>query len=256
MPAIVLAVQNLEERNMGSNVKLILACDMSDIRAGVSVIDKTAAEVDIVKIGLEAMTAEDVDGKTLARIFRHRALNVHDQDVMWDMKIHDVANTMSNATRNIVRYGSQLFTLHATASDQALSAVAKAVEGTNVMPLAVTVLTDLDEPQCQSRFACSPKSAVVEFARNAWFCGIRGFVCSALEAAAIRDALPNAYIVTPGIRPLWAVKPDEQKRVTTPTQAKQAGVNAIVVGRPIYNPPLSHTEADAAHDIRMELDAA
>jgi orotidine-5'-phosphate decarboxylase len=192
----------------------------------------------------------------LARHFRRQASNIHDLDIFEDWKIHDVANTMANAARNIVARESRFFTLHATASDAALEAVARAAENRRVTPLAVTVLTDLDEPQCQSRFACSPKSAVVAFARNAWSFGIRGFVCSPLEAADIRDVLPDAYIVTPGIRPLWAVAPDEQKRVTTPTMAKRAGVNAIVVGRPIYQPPLSHTEASAAEDIRKELEAA
>lgn len=241
---------------MQKRVKLIFACDVSELGLGKTLINKTASHIDTVKVGLEAYTAEDAVGVTLGRHLRHYAANIHDLDVMEDWKLHDVSNTMAKAAQNIVARRSSLFTLHASASDAALEAVAKAAEGTEVMPLAVTVLTDLDESQCQSRFAYSSGSTVVAFAKNAHSLGIRGFVCSPHEAQLIREVLPEAYIVTPGIRPLWAVAKDEQKRVTTPTQAKRAGVDAIVVGRPISKPPPSHTETQAALEIRQELDAA
>lgn len=124
------------------------------------------------------------------------------------------------------------------------------------MALAVTVLTDFDSDQCMSRFGCTHITAVVDFARMAYREGIRGLVCSAQEARYIRDTLPDVYIVTPGIRPEWATSKDEQHRITTPTEAKKAGVDAIVVGRPIYNPPLTYSHRDAAQMIREELAAA
>ena len=127
-------------------VNLIFACDVSEFGLGRALIAKVAPHIDVVKLGLEAMTAESEFGVSLAVGLRSEAFH-HSLDVMWDMKIHDVANTMSNATKNIVRYGSKLFTLHATASDQALEAVAMAAEGTDVLPVAVTVLTDLDNPR-------------------------------------------------------------------------------------------------------------
>jgi len=42
--------------------------------------------------------------------------------------------------------------------------------------------------------------------------------------------------VTPGVRPEWAGHGD-QKRVMTPREAIQAGADAIVIGRPITQPP-------------------
>lgn len=241
---------------MGTGVKLIFACDVSELSLGLTVIEKVYPHIDVVKIGLEAMTAEDNHrGETLARSFRIRAQE-RSKDVMEDWKLLDVKNTMLGATRNIVKRGSRFFTIHATASDEALEAVAEAAKGRSIA-LAVTVLTDLDDPQCQSRFSCSSASAVEQFARNAYVCGIRGFVCSAQEARIIRQRLGgDVTIVTPAIRPLWAVKPDEQKRITTPAQAVQAGADAVVVGRPISQPPPLHTEASAAQAIREELNAA
>jgi orotidine-5'-phosphate decarboxylase len=234
--------------------KLIFACDVSDGLLGDTIITKVAPHIDFVKVGLEAMTANARYGGTLAQQFQERA-KMYEKETMWDMKLHDVSNTMGNAARNIVQSGAQLFTLHATASDEALAAVAEAA-GDKAIALAVTVLTDLDEPQCQSRFGCSPASAVVTFAKNAYSWGIKGFVCSGHEAPLIREALPKAYIVTPGIRPLYSVKADEQKRIMTPVQAKNAGADAIVVGRPIYDPPLGYTEHRAALEISQELASA
>ena len=237
--------------------KLVFACDVSDLSLGEMLIRKTAGHIDIVKIGLEAMTAEDGDGTTLASKLRRYAIG-RQHPVMWDMKLHDIESTMAKAARNIAKLGSDFLTIHAAACDKALAAVAAAADGAGggAMPLAVTVLTDLDESQCYSRFHATPDTAVRHFAKNAHRLGIRGFVCSAKEARIIRDSLPDAYIMTPGIRPLWAVARDEQKRVTTPAQAKQAGADAIVVGRPISKPPPFHTEASAAQAIKEELEAA
>lgn len=234
--------------------QLILACDVSDLTVGQTLIEKTALHVDLVKIGLEAMTAEDSAGMTLASQLRRFCGN-HGKKVMWDNKLLDIENTMAKAARNIAGLGSYFFTIHATASNAALAAVAEAA-GSRSMPLAVTVLTDLDDPQCVTRFGDKSAGTVKRFAKNARRWGIRGFVCSPKEARIIRDAVPDAFIVTPGVRPQWAVTPDEQKRVTTPADAKNAGANAIVVGRPISNPPKMYTEAEAAREIKAELEAA
>jgi orotidine-5'-phosphate decarboxylase len=234
--------------------KLIFACDVSDLALGRTLIQKTAEHVDMVKLGLEAMTAQDAAGAALAPQLCRYAGSMKRQ-VMWDMKLHDIGNTMRAATRNILKLEASLFTIHAAASDGALAAVAKEAAG-KAMPLAVTVLTDLGSEQCYWRYRASLDVTIRHFAKNVRRQGIRGFVCSPHEVRAIREAVPDAYIVTPGIRPEWAVAKDEQKRVTTPMQAKQAGADAIVVGRPISQPPRTHTPASAAQEIKRELEAA
>lgn len=234
--------------------KLILACDVSDSRTGDDLITAVAPHINLVKIGFEAFTAPAQYGGTVGDLMLTRA-DICEKGVMLDLKIHDVANTMRAAARNIAKLGVEMFTIHATASNDALAAVAEEA-GDRAIALAVTVLTDLDDSQCYSRFHASSAVAVAHFARNARKWGIRGFVCSPKEAGIIRDSVPDAYIVTPGIRPAWAVEKDEQKRVTTPAQARRAGADAIVVGRPISKPPAGYTQASAAQAIKEELAAA
>jgi orotidine-5'-phosphate decarboxylase len=63
--------------------------------------------------------------------------------------------------------------------------------------------------------------------------GLDGVVCSAQEAIMLKQQLGNAFkLVTPGIRPAGFAK-DDQQRVMTPQQAMLAGVDYIVIGRPI-----------------------
>jgi orotidine-5'-phosphate decarboxylase len=62
--------------------------------------------------------------------------------------------------------------------------------------------------------------------------GIDGVVCSPMEAGLIRNAMgKNFIIVTPGIR--FEDMKDDQKRALSPSEIKDAGVNYIVVGRPV-----------------------
>ena len=60
-----------------------------------------------------------------------------------------------------------------------------------------------------------------------------GVCASPLEIEPIRkNCGDNFLIITPGIRPKWAVRND-QYRYTTPIEAVQLGADYIVVGRPI-----------------------
>ena len=62
--------------------------------------------------------------------------------------------------------------------------------------------------------------------------GVDGLVCSAEEAAHLRDiAGAGMVLVTPGIRPAGSATGD-QKRIMTPAAAIAAGADYLVVGRP------------------------
>ena len=74
----------------------------------------------------------------------------------------------------------------------------------------------------------------MELASLAKASGLDGVVASAQEASLLKQELGKDFIVvTPGIRPKWAMQKGDQRRVLTPRQAVEAGADYIVVGRPI-----------------------
>jgi orotidine-5'-phosphate decarboxylase len=74
---------------------------------------------------------------------------------------------------------------------------------------------------------------VAHLATLALTAGCDGVVASVQEAPRLRLMLgPAALIVAPGIRPADAT-PGDQVRVATPAAAIRAGVDLLVVGRPI-----------------------
>ena len=80
--------------------------------------------------------------------------------------------------------------------------------------------------------------------------GIRGFVCSPQEVAALRALTgPDGVLVVPGIRPAGAAIGD-QKRVAGPGEALRLGASYLVVGRPITQ---AAKPADAAQAILQEM---
>jgi orotidine-5'-phosphate decarboxylase len=96
-----------------------------------------------------------------------------------------------------------------------------------------------------------PASEQVErLARLARQSTLDGVVCSAHEIAMLRRAIGKDFLlVTPGIRPVGADLAD-QKRVMTPVEARRAGADILVIGRPISAAP---DPAAAARAIAEEL---
>jgi orotidine-5'-phosphate decarboxylase len=102
----------------------------------------------------------------------------------------------------------------------------------------------------------SPADQVELVARMALNTGIRGFVCSPQEVAALRAITgPDGVLVIPGIRPAGAdttsgARIDDQKRIATPADALRNGASFLVVGRPITQAP---NPAKAAEAILAEM---
>ena len=108
-------------------------------------------------------------------------------------------------------------------------------DGTRPLLIAVTQLTSTDQ-QAMERdlWIREPIDEVVmHYAENAKAAGLDGVVCSPLEAGKVHVRCGDAFLtVTPGVRFADSAAGD-QKRVTTPAQAKALGSDYIVVGRPI-----------------------
>ena len=209
--------------------KIIIALDVPDTDGALRLIDSIADHGEppaLCKIGLELFTAK---GPSVVKAVKARGC-----EIFLDLKFHDIPNTVAHAIRSAAGLGVAMTTIHAVGGPVMMEAAAKSVEGTDLLILAVTVLTSMDSDQLSSTgINVEPKEQVLRLAGLASAAGIGGIVCSPLEISAIRGSFGNNLrIVTPGVRPTWAAAGD-QKRVMTPAEAVKAGSDWLVIGRPI-----------------------
>ena len=178
-----------------------------------------------LKIG---MTLFYQEGPKIVKEFKDMGFNI-----FVDLKLHDIPHQVEGATKSVIETGADMFTCHASGGPEMLKAIAQASAG-KAISLGVTVLTSLsDEDLATMGYKNKSAEQVSLFAGLVKQAGLSGVVCSAQEAKMLREQLgPDAYIVTPGIRPANAEVGD-QSRVTTPEMAFRGGSSHIVVGRPI-----------------------
>ena len=211
----------------GQSDKLIVALDFPHAAAALACVDALGASIAWYKVGLELYLAA---GDSIVAELRQRG-----RSVFLDLKLHDIPNTVAAAVRSLARLQPELLTVHAAGGRAMLTAAAEAAHALPRPPrlLAVTVLTSMDAAAlAETGVSAAPAAQVLKLGQLADDSGIDGIVCSPEEAASLRRSLPHALLVTPGIRPAGATLGD-QKRVTTPRAALDAGAGMLVVGRPI-----------------------
>lgn len=181
-----------------------------------------------MKIGMTLYYAE---GPAIVKAFKDMGYNV-----FLDLKFHDIPHQVHGAAASAIASGADMITMHAVGGVPMMEAAQEAVSesGKDVISLAITVLTSMDEETLAQTGVNRPiveqVKALAGCARTA---GLSGVVASPQEAAMLRGLLgPDAFIVTPGVRPVGADKGD-QSRIATPKQAFDNGASHIVVGRPI-----------------------
>jgi orotidine-5'-phosphate decarboxylase len=152
--------------------------------------------------------------------------------------------------------GVWMVNVHALGGRKMMSAAREALEGQTLRPklIAVTVLTSMGtEDLAEIGLAGEPQDNVLRLAKLTQDCGLDGVVCSAREAAPLRNMLGKDFcLVTPGIRPASA-SADDQVRIATPAQALRDGASYLVIGRPITQ---AADPLQALKNINLEIGAA
>lgn len=163
-----------------------------------------------------------------------------DFDVFLDLKYHDIPNTVAKACIAAAEMGVWMVNVHALGGRKMMMAAKEAINSCDHQPklIAVTILTSMEtEDLVEVGLAGTPQDNVLRLAKLAKESGLDGVVCSAQEAAILRDQLGADFcLVTPGIRPTTAAVND-QKRIMTPSSAMAAGSSYLVIGRPITQAP-------------------
>lgn len=228
---------------------IVFPLDLPDYEQAMPYVEKLSPHVGLFKVGLELFVSQ---GPSVIRSIK----NAGPAEVFLDLKLHDIPATMKRAFMAASRHGVRFVTAHCDAGDRALREISNISDGQTQI-LAVTVLTSMDQQALLNigyapRYANDISSLVLLRAQMAKHAGCHGIVCSGKEIGQMRRALgPDFVMVTPGIRPSWAVVGnDDQKRIVTPAQAVEAGADYIVIGRPIRD---AKDPADAAKRVAEEI---
>lgn len=218
----------------------IVPLDVRTAKEALELVEQLGDRCTFYKVGNELFTAE---GPSIVRALRERG-----RDVFLDLKFHDIPNTVAGGVRNAVDLGARLVTVHATGGRKMLEAAVRAAEGSPCGVLAVTVLTSLDASEIGAAWGRGDVDVSTEVQRlsaSAADARAHGVVCSGLEAAAVSKAFSDRLaILVPGVRAAGAATQD-QARVVTPRQAKEAGASYVIIGRIVTAAPDRRAAMDA-----------
>jgi orotidine-5'-phosphate decarboxylase len=207
---------------------VIVALDFDQPADALALADRIDPVRAAMKVGLELYTR---GGPQLVRDLVHRG-----HRVFLDLKFHDIPNTVASACRVARDLGVWMVDVHAGGGAAMLDAARTAIGSGHGVPLliGVTVLTSMADAELPALGLPADAAAQVDrLAALAAAAGLDGVVCSGREAARLRAAHGEAWqLVCPGIRPAGAASGDQQ-RTLTPAEARAAGADWLVVGRPI-----------------------
>ena len=210
------------------NPRIIVALDYAEEKSALNLVARLEPSLCRVKVGKELFTAA---GPAFIEQLMRRGF-----EIFLDLKFHDIPNTTAQACKAASALGVWMINVHALGGRKMLEAAKEAVLTSARPPklIAVTVLTSMAQADLNDiGITATPAEMVLRLARLAQDSGLDGVVCSAQEAALLRQYCGAEFcLVTPGIRPADAAA-DDQSRVMTPRAALEQGAHYLVIGRPI-----------------------
>jgi len=213
---------------MGKDV--IIACDFDSAEKTFAFLDNFKGKKPFVKIGMELYYAE---GPAIVKELKKLG-----HKIFLDLKLHDIPNTVKKSMAVLSSLDVDICNVHAGGTVKMMQAALEGLtrsDGTRPLLIAVTMLTSTDQSAMENDLLIREPidKVVMHYAKNAKDAGLDGVVCSPLEAQKVHEVCGSGFLtVTPGVR-FSDGDVGDQKRVMTPAQAKKAGSDYIVVGRPI-----------------------
>ncbi|ENE3044665.1 orotidine-5'-phosphate decarboxylase [Escherichia coli] len=212
-----------------TNSPVVVALDYHNRDAAMAFIDKIDPRDCRLKVGKEMFT---LFGPQFVRELQQRGF-----DIFLDLKFHDIPNTAAHAVAAAADLGVWMVNVHASGGARMMAAAREALVpfGKDApLLIAVTVLTSMEASDLADLgVTLSPADYAERLAALTQKCGLDGVVCSAQEAVRFKQVFGQEFkLVTPGIRPQGSDAGD-QRRIMTPEQALAAGVDYMVIGRPV-----------------------
>ncbi len=212
---------------------LVVALDVPDPDRAATLVGELAPLGVLFKIGYEAFYRY---GAQIEAVLASRGASY-----ALDLKLHDIPRTVHAAVRAVVRPGVRILTVHALGGAAMLEAAVEAARERGAelgIPApqiyAVTILTSIEGADLgELGLSGGPGENAIRLAGLARDARCAGVVCSVREAADLKAYFGREFgTFCPGIRPAGSAHGD-QKRAATPRDARDAGVDYAVVGRPV-----------------------
>lgn len=226
--------------------RLIFALDVESLKEAKRLLDILEGKIGIVKVNSLAVACPEI-----VSMVQKRGI-----DVWRDFKHHDIPGTVASFIKADIEAGLVMSTVHTLGGVQMMKYAVKAAENSSLKILGITILTSHNQASFNTEIGVHGiiRDKVIHLAQLAEKAGLSGVVASAKEARMLRRVLrPETLIVTPGIKPIWATKREDQSRVTTPYEAIFDGADYIVVGSAIRK---NENPDDAADKIVAEIEKA
>ncbi|ELC3194303.1 orotidine-5'-phosphate decarboxylase [Escherichia coli] len=212
-----------------TNSPVVVALDYHNRDAALAFVDKIDPRDCRLKVGKGMFT---LFGPQFVRELQQRGF-----DIFLDLKFHDIPNTAAHAVAAAADLGVWMVNVHASGGARMMTAAREALVpfGKDApLLIAVTVLTSMEASDLADLgVTLSPADYAERLAALTQKCGLDGVVCSAQEAVRFKQVFGQEFkLITPGIRPQGSEAGD-QRRIMTPEQALAAGVDYMVIGRPV-----------------------
>lgn len=220
------------------NERIILALDVDDLDEAEKLVVELKDYVGYFKVGLQLFTSYGFSAIKMVKD--------HGGKVYCDLKFHDIPNTVAHACSNLIKHNINFFNIHLQGGSKMATQVVKTAKETakslEIDPptiIGVGLLSSLGQRTLGEEL-CVEKNVeeyIIKLAKIAKESGLDGVVAGSSESKKIRQEFGEDFIILcPATRPTWAAIND-QVRVDTPTEAISAGVDYLVIGRPITDAP-------------------
>lgn len=214
--------------------RIILALDVDNMDEAEKLVVELKDYVGYFKVGLQLFTSCGLESIKM--------IKKHGSKVYCDLKFHDIPHIVSHACSNLIKHDVDFFNIHLQGGSKMITQAVKTskdvAKSLNIEPptiLGVSLLSSFGQRTLTEEL-CVDKQIeeyILSLAKIAKEGGLNGIAAGASEAKKIRQELGDDFVILcPATRPTWAAVND-QVRVDTPTEAIKAGIDYLVIGRPI-----------------------
>ena len=203
--------------------KIFCALDFSEIEETIEFVKLIQDHIGGIKVGIEFFLKNGISGV--------QSLKKFGLPIFLDLKLNDIPNTVKKASLIILDLEPEYLTVHLNGGYEMVRSIVEIKKKTKI--IGVSLLTSLNQKDLKSfGIQISTNEFVHKLAKIGKHAGVDGMVSSPLEVKFLKKKMPEDFIfITPGIRLSGDV--DDQKRISTPSEALKNGSSILIIGRTI-----------------------